>query len=187
MKSMRPPSAAIFFVTYFHRARVGPWPPRPPPGSATVADVYSNVHCLVWFEKQYDGFNEVLKKTNLWTSWLFVQERLRDKSLHKAKTHFISFNAPDDGKFPILATATSENTWNQTDQRCPNHSTESVWRHKVRGSTPDVAQYWGYKILTWECIRQIVMFAVPFSITQQWQIQYSPKGVATRGGGITYY
>ena len=24
-----------FFVTYFHRA-VGPWPPRAPPGSATV-------------------------------------------------------------------------------------------------------------------------------------------------------
>ena len=29
MKSMRPPSAAIFFMTYFHRAG-GPWPPRPP-------------------------------------------------------------------------------------------------------------------------------------------------------------
>ena len=35
MKSMRPPSAAIFLMTYFHRARGGPWPPRPPPGSAT--------------------------------------------------------------------------------------------------------------------------------------------------------
>ena len=35
MKSMRLPSAAIFFMTYFHRARGGPWPPRPPPGSAT--------------------------------------------------------------------------------------------------------------------------------------------------------
>ena len=34
MKSMRPPLAAIFFMTYFHRAG-GPWPPRPPPGSAT--------------------------------------------------------------------------------------------------------------------------------------------------------
>ena len=30
MKSMRPPSAAIFFMTYFYRAG-GPWPPRPPP------------------------------------------------------------------------------------------------------------------------------------------------------------
>ena len=35
MKSMRPPSAAIFFMTYFYRARGGPWPPWPPPGSAT--------------------------------------------------------------------------------------------------------------------------------------------------------
>ena len=31
MKSMRLPSAAIFFMTYFHRARAGPWPRRPPP------------------------------------------------------------------------------------------------------------------------------------------------------------
>ena len=31
MKSMRLPLAAIFFMTYFHRARGGPWPPRPPP------------------------------------------------------------------------------------------------------------------------------------------------------------
>ena len=30
MKSMRPPLAAIFFMTYFHRARGGPWPPWPP-------------------------------------------------------------------------------------------------------------------------------------------------------------
>ena len=30
MKSMRPPLAAIFFMTYFYRARGGPWPPRPP-------------------------------------------------------------------------------------------------------------------------------------------------------------
>ena len=30
MKSMWPPLAAIFFMTYFHRARGGPWPPRPP-------------------------------------------------------------------------------------------------------------------------------------------------------------
>ena len=30
MKSMWPPLTAIFFMTYFHRAR-GPWPPRRPP------------------------------------------------------------------------------------------------------------------------------------------------------------
>ena len=31
MKSMRPPSVAIFFMTYFHRAgKGGPWPPRLP-------------------------------------------------------------------------------------------------------------------------------------------------------------
>ena len=30
MKSMRPNSAAIFFMTYFYRGG-GPWPPRPPP------------------------------------------------------------------------------------------------------------------------------------------------------------
>ena len=29
MKSMWPPLAAIFFMTYFYRAG-GPWPPRPP-------------------------------------------------------------------------------------------------------------------------------------------------------------
>ena len=33
-----------------------------------------------------------------------------------------------------------------------------------------MTQYCGSKTLTWECIRQIAMFAVPFSITQQWQI-----------------
>ena len=36
MRRMWPPSVAIFFMTYFHRAREA-WPPRPPPpGSATV-------------------------------------------------------------------------------------------------------------------------------------------------------
>ena len=34
MKSMRPPSMVIFFMTYFYR-EVGAWPPRLP-GSATV-------------------------------------------------------------------------------------------------------------------------------------------------------
>ena len=36
MKSMWPPLAAIFFMTYFYRAWGGAWPPRHPPGSATV-------------------------------------------------------------------------------------------------------------------------------------------------------
>ena len=36
MKSMRLPSAAIFFMTYFHRAGGGHGPSAPPPGSATV-------------------------------------------------------------------------------------------------------------------------------------------------------
>ena len=40
LKSMRPPLVAIFFMTYFHRARGGPWPPRPPPGSATAGSIY---------------------------------------------------------------------------------------------------------------------------------------------------
>ena len=36
MKSMWPPSAAIFFMTYFYRARGGHGPlGPPPPGSAT--------------------------------------------------------------------------------------------------------------------------------------------------------
>ena len=39
MKSMRPPSAAIFFMTYFHRARGGHGPLGPPPGSATDNEV----------------------------------------------------------------------------------------------------------------------------------------------------
>ena len=44
MKSMRPPSAAIFFMTYFYRAGGGgPWPPWPPPGSATVSSFVSNI------------------------------------------------------------------------------------------------------------------------------------------------
>ena len=30
MKSMWPPLAAIFFMTYFYRALGGPWPPRHP-------------------------------------------------------------------------------------------------------------------------------------------------------------
>ena len=30
MKSMQPPLAAIYFMTYFHRAGRGAWPPRPP-------------------------------------------------------------------------------------------------------------------------------------------------------------
>ena len=46
MKSMRPPLATIFFMTYFHRAG-GPWPPRPP-GSATdyTMLLISQSHCL---------------------------------------------------------------------------------------------------------------------------------------------
>ena len=41
MKSMWPPDAAIFFMTYFYRAGGGTWSPRPsPPGSAT--DVHTN-------------------------------------------------------------------------------------------------------------------------------------------------
>ena len=36
MKSMRPPSVAIFFMTYFHRARGGAMAPSAPPGSATA-------------------------------------------------------------------------------------------------------------------------------------------------------
>ena len=43
MKSMRPPSAAIFFMTYFYRAGGGPWPPWPPPGSATVFIGYTAI------------------------------------------------------------------------------------------------------------------------------------------------
>ena len=40
MKSMQPPLAAIFFMTYFHRAR-GAMAPSPPPGSATeVIGIY---------------------------------------------------------------------------------------------------------------------------------------------------
>ena len=35
MKSMRPPSVAIFFMTYFHRAGGGGMAPLVPPGSAT--------------------------------------------------------------------------------------------------------------------------------------------------------
>ena len=35
MKSMQLPLVAIFFMTYFHGARVGAMAPRPP-GSATV-------------------------------------------------------------------------------------------------------------------------------------------------------
>ena len=36
MKSMRPPSVTIFFMTYFHRAGGGAMAPSAPPGSATV-------------------------------------------------------------------------------------------------------------------------------------------------------
>ena len=35
-------SAAIFFMTYFHRARVGMAPSAPPPGSATDLGPYKN-------------------------------------------------------------------------------------------------------------------------------------------------
>ena len=35
MKSMPPLVVAIFFMTTFYRPRGGPWPPWPPPGSAT--------------------------------------------------------------------------------------------------------------------------------------------------------
>ena len=48
MKSMQPPSAAIFFMTYFYRARGGgPWPPWPPPGSATVKTVLPTAYLQV--------------------------------------------------------------------------------------------------------------------------------------------
>ena len=36
MKSMQPPSVAIFFMIYFHRAGGGTMAPSAPPGSATV-------------------------------------------------------------------------------------------------------------------------------------------------------
>ena len=44
MKSMRPPSAAIFFMTYFHRAKgEGAWPSRPPPDPLLlISDTKSN-------------------------------------------------------------------------------------------------------------------------------------------------
>ena len=38
MKSMRPPSAAIFFMTYFYRAGGGGHGPLGSPGSATASD-----------------------------------------------------------------------------------------------------------------------------------------------------
>ena len=47
MKSMWPPSAAIFFMIYFHRAE-GAWPPRPPPpGSATGRLLQRTVRILL--------------------------------------------------------------------------------------------------------------------------------------------
>ena len=36
MKSMRPPLVAIFFMTYFYRAKESPWPRWPTPESATA-------------------------------------------------------------------------------------------------------------------------------------------------------
>ena len=42
MKSMRPPSAAIFFMTYFYRAEGGHGP-LGPPGSATETDMYLDI------------------------------------------------------------------------------------------------------------------------------------------------
>ena len=50
MKSMRPPSAAIFFITYFYRAGGGDMVPSVPPGSATCqlkCPLYLNFAILI--------------------------------------------------------------------------------------------------------------------------------------------
>ena len=47
IKSMRPNSAAILFVTYFYRAGEGAWPPHPPPPPDLLLE------SLVWTKTYY--------------------------------------------------------------------------------------------------------------------------------------
>ena len=53
MTSMQPPSVAIFFMTYFHRAG-GAMAPSAPPGSATVALLIE--HARLKRKKETSGF-----------------------------------------------------------------------------------------------------------------------------------
>ena len=57
MKSMRPPLAAIFFMTYFYRAMGAPWP-LGPPGSATAAHELSLSIPSILFTSCSDTINE---------------------------------------------------------------------------------------------------------------------------------
>ena len=54
MKSMGPPLVAIFFMTYFYRAR-GAWPPWHPPGSATEVSIRKLHGYLITICKKFLG------------------------------------------------------------------------------------------------------------------------------------
>ena len=69
MKSMRPPSAAIFFMTYFHRTRGGPWPPRPPLDPLLVITTVTLMCSHTWHEWTANQSPERSRVQNTWTRW----------------------------------------------------------------------------------------------------------------------
>ena len=59
MKSMRPPSVAIFFMTYFYRAGGGAWRPRPPLDPLLCLENTVSAFKLVGQNKFADGVVKV--------------------------------------------------------------------------------------------------------------------------------
>ena len=77
MKSMGPPLAAIFFMTYFYRARGGgvlAWPPRHPPGPATGGPLRLGLALTSgksWIS--HHTFNKCAKRKNFWNFCMVIQ------------------------------------------------------------------------------------------------------------------
>ena len=74
MKSMRPSSAAIFFMTYFHRAGEGGHCPLAPHGSATTT--YHQCHHVLY----------CLKMGSMQTLWRFLHITLKISKVPSIKT-----------------------------------------------------------------------------------------------------
>ena len=97
MKSMRSPSAAIFFMTYFHRARGGHGPLGPPPGSATAyfnvsfPTLFSAINLVrletktpetKWFMNGLDLKASHFSQPSIWYGWKLKHQKQKIMQLY---------------------------------------------------------------------------------------------------------